>query len=86
MRDPQLYWRCSREDGQCIKKTGGKAEKELGCKEKEQWKLIGQEITFSFNKGYWISKGEISSDFSVMKGTWTNDNGLKGTWTGKKVQ
>ena len=54
--------------------------------QKEQWKLIGQEITFSFNKGYWISKGEISSDFSVMKGTWTNDNGLKGTWTGKKVQ
>ena len=50
MSDPQLYWKCSREDGQCIKKTGGKADKELGDQEKKQGKLSNQWHTASIKK------------------------------------
>ncbi len=47
------------------------------------WNLDGKSITIDFNNGFMVQTGEINSNFDSMQGTFENNLGLKGEWSGK---
>lgn len=51
----------------------------------DTWNIEGDKVTISFTNGFRIMKGHINSEKTLMGGTWSNNHGNSGTWSGEKI-
>ena len=51
----------------------------------DTWNIEGDKVTISFTNGFRIMKGYINSEKTLMGGTWANNHGNSGTWSGEKI-
>ena len=51
----------------------------------DTWNIEEDKVTISFTNGFRIMKGYINSEKTLMGGTWSNNHGNSGTWSGEKI-